>query len=187
MRKGTGWALLGMLFLAPALDLRGASLAGVSLPDAQEVQGTKLVLNGLGLRTKYMIKVYVAGLYLQRKSADPQAIIAANEPKRVVMQFLHGVSKGRMADAFDDSFNANSPDAKRTMKAEIDRLLGALEPMAAGGQMVFTYVPATGTTFTVNGKDRLTVPGLAFAQVIFAVWLGPEPPTPELKKGMLGQ
>jgi len=187
LRKTTGWAAVGLLFLASALELRGATLAGVSLPDAQEVQGTKLVLNGLGLRTKYMIKVYVAGLYLQRKSSDAQAILAGDEPKRVVMQFLHGVSKGRMADAFDDSFNANSPAAKRTMKAEIDRLLGALEPMESGGQMVFTYVPGTGTTFTVNGKDKFTVPGPAFAQVIFSVWLGPEPPTPELKKGMLGQ
>jgi Chalcone isomerase-like len=52
-----------------------------------------------------MIKVYVVGLYLEQKSSDPDAIVQAYAPKQIVMQFLHGVSKGRIANAFDDSFN----------------------------------------------------------------------------------
>jgi hypothetical protein len=186
MRKSIVGAVVVLLALASAFELRSASLAGVSLPDTDQVGATKLVLNGLGLRTKYMIKVYVAGLYLQRKSSDPQAIIAADEPKRLVMQFLHGVSKSRLSDAFADSFHDNSPEAEKTMKADIDRLLGVLEAVKEGDQMVFTYVPGTGTTFTLNGKDKLTIAGLAFGKVMFSVWLGPEPPTADLKKGLLG-
>jgi hypothetical protein len=75
----------------------------------------------------------------------------------------------------------------KTMKADIDRLLGALEPVKAGDQMVFTYVPGTGTTFALNGKEKLTVPGPGYHAVLFSVWLGPKPPTADLKKGLLGQ
>jgi hypothetical protein len=151
------------------------------------VGGTKLVLNGLGLRTKFFVKVYVAGLYVEQKSSDSRAIIKADAPKRIVMRFLHGASKNQMADAFDESFNGNSPDAMKTMKADIDRLLGALEPVKVGDQMVFTYVPGTGTTLTINGKEKLTIAGPAFGPVLFSVWLGPKPPTADLKKGLLGQ
>jgi hypothetical protein len=40
----------------------------VTLPDTEQVGATKLVLNGMGLRTEFMVKVYVAGLYLEQKS-----------------------------------------------------------------------------------------------------------------------
>jgi hypothetical protein len=73
------------------------------------------------------------------------------------------------------------------MKADIDRFLDALEPVKEGDQMVFTYLPGTGTTFAVNGKEKLTIAAPAFAPVLFSVWLGPKPPTADLKKGMLGQ
>jgi hypothetical protein len=78
-------------------------------------------------------------------------------------------------------------DAKKTMKADIDRLLGALEPVKEGDQMVFTYVPGTGTTRAINGKETLTIAGPAFGQVLFSVWLGPKPPNAGLKKGILGE
>jgi hypothetical protein len=187
MRK-TVISLAVVMFVVVAMfDLHAATLAGVTLPDTEQVGGTKLVLNGLGLRTKVIVKVYVAGLYVEQKSSDPSAIIKADAPKRIVMQFLRTVSKNQMADAFNEAFNDNSPDAMKTMKADIDRLLAALEPVKVGDQMVFTYVPGTGTTFAINGKEKLSIAGPAFAPVLFSVWLGPKPPNAGLKKGMLGQ
>ncbi len=187
MRK-TAISLAVVAFVvASTFNLHAGNLAGVTLPDTEEVGSTKLVLNGLGLRTKFMVKIYVAGLYLEQKSSDPNAIIKADAPKRIVMQFLHGASKNQMSDAFNESFNDNSPEAVKTMTADIDRLLSALEPVKAGDQMVFTYVPGTGTTFAMNGKEKLAIAGPAFGPVLFSVWLGPKPPNGDLKKGMLGQ
>jgi hypothetical protein len=181
-------ALTAILFvMASMFNLRAAELAGVNLPDTQQVGSTKLVLNGLGLRTKFMVKVYVAGLYLEQKSSDPGAIIKADAPKRIVMKFLHGASQSQMADAFKESFQDNSPGATKTMQPDIDRLIAALEPIKVGDQMVFTYVPGTGTSLAINGQEKLTIPGAAFGPVLFSVWLGPKPPNADLKKGMLGQ
>jgi hypothetical protein len=47
------------------------------------------------------------------------------------MQFLHGASKSQMADAFNESFTYNTPDARNAMKADVDRLLGQLESSPA--------------------------------------------------------
>ena len=187
MRKTVLLLAVFLFVAASTLNLQASSLAGVTLPDTAQVGGKTLVLNGLGLRTKFMVKVYVAGLYLEQKSSDPDAIIKADAPKQIVMKFVHSASKSQMADAFDESFSNNTPDAKKTMKADIDRLLAALEPVKEGDQMVFTYVPGTGTTLTINGKDKLTIAGPAFGPVLFSVWLGPKPPNANLKKGILGQ
>src|ERR1039458_8551167 len=145
MRKTVLSLAVVMFVVVSMFELHAASLAGVTLPDTEQVGSTKLVLNGLGLRTKVIVKVYVAGLYLEQKSSDANAIIKADAPKRIVMHFVNNASKSQMVDAFNDSFKDNSPDAVKTMKADIDRLLDALEPVKPGDQMVFTYVPGTGT------------------------------------------
>jgi len=170
-----------------AFNLYAAELEGVKLPDTVQAGGTTLVLNGMGLRTKFIVKVYVAGLYLAQKSSDADAIVKADAPKRIVMQFVRSVSKKQIADGFSESFHDNAPDVEKTLKADIDRLMGVLEPLNEGDQMVFTYMPGSGTTFAMNGKDKLTVAGSAFGQVMFSVWLGLKPPTAALKKGLLGQ
>lgn len=187
MRKTVISIAVVMFVVLSMSNLQAASLAGVTMPDTAQVGNTKLVLNGLGLRTDFMVKVYVAGLYLEQKSSDADAIIKADAPSRIVMQFLHGASQSQMAKAFKESFNDNTPDAMKTMKPDIDRLLGALEPMKVGDQMIFTYVPGTGTTLAINGQDKLTIAGAAFRPVLLSVWLGPKPPTANVKKGMLGQ
>lgn len=187
MRK-LALSLAVLLFAsASTFNLNAATVAGVTLPDTEQVTGKTLVLNGMGIRTKYMVKVYVGGLYLEQKSSDANAIIKSEGPKQIVMKFLHGASKSQMTDAFDEGFRNNSPDAMKTMKAQIDQLLGGLDAVKTGDTMVFTYVPGTGCSLAINGQNKVTIADPAFAPVLFSVWLGPKPPNADLKKGMLGQ
>ncbi len=167
-----------------SLPILAATLAEVTLPDTVTIGNQTLVLNGMGLRTKLFIKIYVGGLYLEKKSADAGGIVESDATKRVVMQFIYGeVSRDQMVEAFTDGFKGNAPSAP---KAQVDQFIAALEAMKKGEQMVVTYVPGTGTTLTIRGKDKLTIAGLPFAQAVFSVWFGPKPPTSDLKKGMLG-
>jgi hypothetical protein len=167
-----------------SLPTLAATLAGVTLPDTVTVGNQTLVLNGMGLRSKLFIKVYVGGLYLEKKSGDAGGILQADATKRVVLQFIYGeVSRDQLVEAFAEGFAANAPKAP---KAQVDAFIAAVEGMKKGEQLAVTYVPGTGTTLTVRGKDKLTLPGLPFAQAVFSIWLGPKPPTSDLKKGMLG-
>lgn len=179
--------LIAFVVLCCFVNSDAATLAGVTLPDSVQVAGKTLVINGVGLRTKFVVKVYVAGLYLEQKSSDANAILKADAPKRLVMHFVRDVSKNQMTDAFQEGFEKNSPDALKSMKADIDRLLGSITDIKEGQEMVFTYVPGTGTTMSINGQDKVTVAGPAFAPVVFSLWLGPKPPNADLKKGLLGQ
>ena len=61
MRKCSWLFGIAILGLVSTPDLHAGSMAGVDLPDTAQVGSTTLVLNGMGLRTKMMVKVYVAG------------------------------------------------------------------------------------------------------------------------------
>jgi hypothetical protein len=55
------WSAFALFGLASS-SLLASSLAGVTLPDTVQAGGSTLVLNGLGVRTKIGVKVYIAGL-----------------------------------------------------------------------------------------------------------------------------
>src|SRR5215472_15308342 len=187
MRKTVlSFAVVSFLLLA-VFELHADTLGGVTLPDTAQVGSTNLVLNGIGLRSEYMVKVYVGGLYLEQKSSDANAIIKADAPKQIVMKFLHGASKSQMTDAFNEGFSDNAPEAMKTMKAQIDQLVAGLDAVKTGDTMVFTYVPGTGSSMAINGQNKVTIADPAFGPVLFSVWLGPKPPNADLRKGMLGQ
>ncbi len=180
--------LLAAALLALSASALAATLAGVTLPDTATVDNKTLVLNGMGVRTKFFVKVYVAGLYLEKKSQDAPAIVQADSTKRIVLQFVRSeVTREQMVEAFDESLKANAPDKAASLKAEIGQFLGALETLREKQQLVVTYLPGTGTIVTVAGKDKVTIPGLPFGQLVFAMWLGPKPPNGDLKNGLLGK
>lgn len=178
--------LLLLAALAVAAPVVAATLAGVTLPDSVSVAGRTLALNGMGVRTKVVFKVYVGGLYLEKKTSDAAAVIQADAPKRIVLQFVRNVDRNQITEALDESVRNNAATQAAALKAEVAQFLGALEPFKSGEQLVVTYVPGTGTTVTVRGVDKVTIPGLPFGQLVFSMWLGPKPPSGDLKKGLLG-
>jgi ATP-dependent 26S proteasome regulatory subunit len=187
MRTSVIFTSILVLIFASASTVLAADIAGVTLPDTVQVAGTTLLLNGAGIRTKYMVKVYVAGLYLTQKSSDPNAIVKANAPKRIVMHFVRDVSKSQLTDGFAESFHNNTPDAEKSLKSDIDRFFAALEAVKVGEEITFNYLPEKGTSVALGDKEKLTIAGPAFAEMLFSVWLGPKPPNGSLKKGLTGQ
>ena len=79
--KAARLSLLAALLAVPTAPLFAGTLAGVTLPDKAEAKGQSLVLNGLGLRKKFVIKVYVGGLYLPQKEKNPQKILGGDGAK----------------------------------------------------------------------------------------------------------
>ncbi len=177
-------ALLTLLLALPA---GAGTLAGVTLPDTAEVKGQNLVLNGMGLRSKFFIKVYVAGLYLAQKEKAPAKILAADSPRRMVMHFLYDVTKEQMCEAWNEGLADNTPNAPADVKKGFMTLCNWMEPINKGNKIVLTYVPGEGTHVEVNGKAKGTLEGKATADAILSSWIGPSPgPGGDFKKAVLG-
>jgi Chalcone isomerase-like len=184
-RLSTAAIALSGLFLA-ARPVLARELAGVSLPDTLSAGERTLKLNGLGLRKKAIFKVYVGGLYLEAPSKDAAAILAADAPKAVRMHFLRDLKKSQLTDGFSEGFEANAKEKAAAQKAALDKMLALVPDMKEGETMSFVYVPGKGTTLFSGDKALGTFEGKDFADVVFLLWLGPKPPSEDLKKGMLG-
>lgn len=174
------------LLAASAGSALAGELAGVSMPDSTQVADQELVLNGMGLRKKAFIKVYVAGLYLPERQGDAAALLAADSPRRMVMQFKFGVSAKKMCGAWQEGLEANTPQASQGLEDQFDTLCSYMEDMESGDRMVYTYTPGSGTEVVVKEATKGTIEGKAFADALFACWIGPEPPGEDFKKGLLG-
>ncbi len=124
-----------LLALSLTLPAGAASLAGVTLPDKAEAGGQTLVLNGLALRTKFFIKVYVGGLYLPHKEKAAAKVLSEDVPRRMVMHFLYSVSKDQMCDAWKEGLEQNSPKAAPDVKKAFTTLCGWMEPIPKGNEL----------------------------------------------------
>jgi hypothetical protein len=181
--------VLGVLAVAVLLAVPGVTgeLAGVTLPDTAKVGDATLQLNGMGLRKKFIVKVYVGALYLATPSKDVPAILAADAPMRMVMHFLYKeVEAEKITEAWTEGFANNSPAEAPALKADLEKFNSWWPAMKSGDEAVMTYLPGTGTTLEVNGKVLGTVEGRPFARALMAVWLGDKPPDTNLRKGVLG-
>jgi hypothetical protein len=187
MRLKMTLLLLSLVLLVPSFAF-AATLADVKMDDKVVVNGQSLTLNGLGLRKKFFIKVYVGGLYLTAKSSNPAAILGADTPRRMVMHFLYGVSKDQMCDAWEEGLEDNTPRASAEVKNAFKTLCAWMEPIPKGNRLVLTYVPGTGTMVEVNGKMKGTLPGKPTGDAIVATWIGPKPAMgDDFKNAVLGK
>ncbi len=178
---GLMMALLLVLGTAAAADL-----AGVHLSNTMTVGNARLRLNGIGLRTKYYFKIYVGGLYLGQPSTDPAAIVKANAPKALVMQFVRDINRDKLVEAYREAFAKNAPVLATKLRSAVDRFLAFLPDVKNGERMVFIYEPGKGSTFVAGKSKTLVIPGKEFADLYLLVFIGPRPPTAALKNGLLG-
>src|SRR5205814_1867253 len=81
--------------------LGAAEVGGVKLDDKISLGGQELVLNGAGIRTRAIFKVYVASLYAPQKTADPAGVLAKG-PRRIQLNLLRTLSADQLADALND-------------------------------------------------------------------------------------
>jgi hypothetical protein len=182
------------LLMAAAIALVSAGVAhgkdckGVTFPDQIQAGGTTLALNGLGLRqaTMFKVNVYVAALYVAKTSNDPNALLAASTPKELTLQFVRSVGASDIANGWSEGFEKNAKGELPALKDRIAMLNGWMGDIKSGQKMTFVYTPDTGVQVDVNGAVKGTIKGDDFARAFFSIWLGPEPPNPELKAGLLG-
>jgi long-chain acyl-CoA synthetase len=177
--------MAALLFAAPALAV---DVGGVKLDDKATVGGQELVLNGAGIRTKLMFKVYVGSLWVPAK-ATTAATVYARAPRRVQLNMLRDVSADQMIEALADGVKQGNSAADATaVKAQTDQLATILKSagqLKEGNVLAFDFVDGA-TAVTLNGAVKGTIAGDPFNRALLNAWLGENPVQADLKKAMLG-
>lgn len=155
------------------------------MPATTVVDGTTLLLNGLGLReaTVFDVDVFVAALYVEHKSTSAKALLNTDERKQVVLHFVRATSASDIESELEDGFEANAPKASPALKK---RLYAWLEDLEVGESITFTYVPGRGLQIGIKGRVKGTIASTPFAQATLSLLIGPHPPNEGLRTGLLG-
>src|SRR5207248_7002315 len=107
MRASARAAVVAAIVLLAAGFGRAAEVGGVKLDGRISVAGHDLALNGAGIRTRVVFKVYVASLYLPQPAKDLPAVLAG-APRRIQLNMLRGLSADQLVDALNEGLEANN-------------------------------------------------------------------------------
>lgn len=181
-----------ILTLAATLPAAAAvDVSGFKFDDTAKVAGKDLKLNGAGMRTKFVVKVYAAGLYLPEKKSNTAEILKEEGPRRVTLQIARDISSDTFGKAFMDGLNENiDKTEKQRIVAQISKmgeLFASVENLKKGDVLHLDWIPGSGTQAELNGqKLGGPIPDINFYNAILRIWLGDKPVDRSLKPALLG-
>lgn len=179
------------LVLAGATWAATLDIAGVKVEDSATVAGSKLILNGAGIRYKGPFKVYVGELYTPKKVTSLEEMVSTPGPKRMRLVMTRDIEAGPFGKLLTRGMEDNNP------KSEMSKLIPGLMKMSTlfsehkgfvpGDVIDMDWTPGTGLVITVKGKvtaEPFKEP--EFFKALMGIWLGPHPADWKLKDSLLG-
>ena len=180
--------LAGIAIASIALAARAAEVSGVKLDDKANVGGQELVLNGAGVRTRAVFRVYVGSLYVPAKTGNAAGVLAKG-PRRVQLNLLRNLSADQLVDALVDGLKDNTTAAEfEAIKPQTDQLVAIMKSFGdvkEGSVVTLDFVDG-GTRVAQDGQAKGSIAGESFNQALTRIWIGDKPVQGDLKKAMLG-
>ena len=188
-KKVKKW-LIGIGLVLAAAGVSALEMNGVQVPDATKVGTADLVLNGAGVRTRAIFKVYVGALYLPEKKTVAMEAIAVKGAKRVALHLLRDLSAEQVAGALDN-MSDNLSDVEREKLgpqiADLKATMAAVGEAKEKSLITIDFLPGAGTRVALNGTQKgKTIAGDDLYPALLKIWLGDKPVDRDLKSGMLG-
>ena len=182
--------LISIFSLFLTFSIHAQTVANVEIPDtvSHSEQSIKLLLNGVGIRTKFIFDIYVGSLYLEKKAHSTEEIYNLAGEKRISMHFLYSeVSKEKLINGWNNGFENNLTSSELTkFKNKIDQFNNLFIKVKKGDVINLNFIPTTGTHVIINSKKMGLVEGDDFFIALLKIWLGEEPADSDLKEAMLG-
>jgi hypothetical protein len=183
--------LLALVALAASPPALAAEVAGVKFPEQVQAEGKQLVLNGAGLRRKFIFKVYAMALYLPARAASAAAAIDAPGPKRISIGMLRDVDAKTFSDALREGIEANQSAAEvKAIEPRIRQLEAVMQKVGTakdGMRIRLDWVPGAGTQVSIDGAPAdEPIQGEDFYRALLRIWLGPHAVQNDLKQALLG-
>lgn len=190
--KRTARALLVATAMGLALAAHAAiEIAGVKLEDTVTVGGTKLQLNGAGIRYKGPFKVYVGDLYTTKKVSNLEELIAAPGPKRLSMTFVREINSADFGKLLTRGIEDNTSRTEMSKivpgMIKMGDIFAANKAFVPGDVCILEWDPAKGLTIWAKGKIQAEpFQDPAFFRALMSIWFGQNPADWKLKDAMLG-
>ena len=180
--------------MAVAASTAAVEVSGVKVADKVVLTkgGPELVLNGAGVRQKLMsVDVYVGALYLTTARRTAKEVLADTGPKRVLMHVvIDELTAKELTASLNNAIAANLIPAEIALiekrLSDLNRMMNSIGVLKRGGVVNIDFLPGTGTRITVDGIERITIPGDDFFRALLRIWIGAKPVDGRLRNALLG-
>ncbi len=165
-------------------------VGGVVLPESIPCGKKVLYLNGAGIRKKFFLSLYVAGLYLPHRTSSVQEILSPDTPVALRLCIVSRlISSHNMEKATREGFEKSTHGHLKGLEKRIDDFISVFkcEPIKRGDVFDLVYVPGKGVEAYKNGKMLKVIEGVDFKQALFGIWLSDNPVQKDLKEKLLGR
>jgi hypothetical protein len=186
------WLLAAAALLLASGALAQVMVSGVKYEDTADLRGSKLQLNGAGVRYKAIFKVYAAGLYLPKKAHTTEEVLAMPGAKRMSITMLRDIDSAELGKLFsrgmEDNMDKQSFSKLIPGVLRMSQLFTDCKKLSAGDSFLIEWVPGTGTLISVkcsNNTEPFKEP--EFFNALLRIWLGPNPADWKLKAALLGK
>ncbi|MBN2658163.1 MAG: chalcone isomerase family protein [Spirochaetales bacterium] len=183
--KKTVFCLIFTALLFPAFA--GTTIAGVSVGDSVSYEGQTFNLNGAGIRTKVILKLYVGSLYTTSSVTDPQPVLAGPVPSVIRLDIISKlITSELMKETIEEGFDKAMSGNTVPLRKEIDDFIAIFsDEITKGDQFTFVSLPGTGVIAYKGERKLAVISNDRFRRTLFTIWLGEDPADAKLKKAML--
>lgn len=180
------------LALGLATAAQAVEVGGLKFDDTVKIGGKELKVNGAGVRTRIIIKVYSLVLYLPEKKDTTAGVLESPGPRRFSLGMLREVTGDELGQAFLAGITANTDKAERSkfvnQLAQFGEAFVNIPQAKKGDLITVDWIPDTGTVMRFNGKQiGEPLKDVGFYNAVLKIWLGDKPVDSSLKPQLLGK
>ena len=183
--------VLFILLLSLATQSHALEISEVRVEEILQLDQSQLILNGAGVRKKFLAKIYIGALYLGEKTRIAESALADKGAKRMSFILLRSVTGKQVLDGINEAMLPNNSEEE--MKAiearlyQFEKMFVPVPEIKKGEIVNLDYLPGVGTRVSVNGVDKGNIEGADFYHSLLKIWLGKKPVQSSLKKNVLGE
>ena len=180
----TAFGGIGLLF---TLDL-ALGAAPSPFPEKITAEGKELILNGTGARkaTLFAIKVYDAAFYNPTKVKTEEGVTASGFPKRLVFRYVRDFDLEKTKEAWNYQFKESSGLPAESYAEGLKKLVSYQKPIKDGTTHRFD-IQKDKVVFLIDDVSQGEILGENFQKALLNIFFSKNPPTKDLKKGLLGE
>lgn len=174
----------------PAAAATTTTVEGIVYDREITLAGSTLKLNGAGIRSKFVLKVYAAGLYLPATAKTSTDVYAAKGPKRMKVVFLRDTDASSFGKTMSDVMSDNLPREQFGKcipgLIKLGEVFANKRKMAANEGYTLDELPGEGTVVTINGQQVAKIAEPEFFTCLMYNYFGDKPADAKLKVALLG-
>lgn len=178
-----------ILFLCISQNYAQEVVSGVFIDNKTTFNNKEFVLNGVGVREKMWIKLYVGSLYVPSKIKSEKELYAQDDYFYMRIDIVSPkITSDVLIEAIETGFKNSTNGKTGEIRERIDFLKGFFrEEIVVGNVFILYYNPAEKTTSVYkNGLNLGSIEGDDFKTAFFGIWFCDQPASKPLRDKMLG-